>query len=206
MGADSTTNHAVLIVGWDDSASHAGGSGAWLVKNSWGTSWGSGGYFWIAYGSGNIGMWTSCMDRWKEYDEYETTHSHDEAGWTTDFGHPSVMTWWTMARFTPSASSARELTDVEFYTTDVTTDVDVYVYDTYSGGALGSLLTSKLNLSFPEAGLHSVPLDDTLEIPQSDQIFVAIDHEPVLRLCRRPPTMSAPRRRHVLLSAVRRHL
>jgi len=36
-------NHAVLIVGWDDSA------GAFIVKNSWGPDWGMSGYFEIAY-------------------------------------------------------------------------------------------------------------------------------------------------------------
>ena len=35
--------HAVLVVGWDDTA------GAFIVKNSWGTSWGEDGYFRIAY-------------------------------------------------------------------------------------------------------------------------------------------------------------
>jgi cathepsin L len=44
-----TINHAVTLVGWDD-AKHA-----WLVKNSWGTGWGISGYFWIKYGSNNIG-------------------------------------------------------------------------------------------------------------------------------------------------------
>jgi len=29
-------NHTVLIVGWDDSLTHAGGTGGWIVKNSWG--------------------------------------------------------------------------------------------------------------------------------------------------------------------------
>jgi cathepsin L len=42
-------NHAVTIVGWDDSKE------AWLVKNSWGTGWGIGGYFWIKWGSNSIG-------------------------------------------------------------------------------------------------------------------------------------------------------
>ncbi len=41
--------HAVVIVGWDNA------KGAWLIKNSWGTDWGYGGYGWIKYGSNRIG-------------------------------------------------------------------------------------------------------------------------------------------------------
>jgi len=35
--------HAVCLVGYDDA------KGAFLVRNSWGTNWGLGGYFWMAY-------------------------------------------------------------------------------------------------------------------------------------------------------------
>ncbi len=41
--------HAVTLVGWDDA------KGAWLIKNSWGTDWGMGGFGWIGYSSNRIG-------------------------------------------------------------------------------------------------------------------------------------------------------
>jgi C1A family cysteine protease len=67
-------NHAVLIVGWDDDLTHDGGAGGWIVKNSWGTSWGGtcgygteGGYFTIAYGSASIGQEASFLYEWQDY-------------------------------------------------------------------------------------------------------------------------------------------
>jgi C1A family cysteine protease len=40
--------HCVCIVGYNDAG------GYWIAKNSWGTSWGDGGFFCIAYGECNI--------------------------------------------------------------------------------------------------------------------------------------------------------
>ena len=47
------TNHLVLIVGYDDRSCDS--NGAWLIKNSWGSSFGEGGYITVQYGAGSVG-------------------------------------------------------------------------------------------------------------------------------------------------------
>lgn len=66
--ANSSTNHAVLLIGWDDT------KGAWLIKNSWGNGWGTTagygtekGYMWIAYNSNRIGRWAQWIKAKSRY-------------------------------------------------------------------------------------------------------------------------------------------
>lgn len=64
----SDVNHAVTLIGWDDSKH------AWLIKNSWGTNWGetcdtcagcncpyTGGYGWVQYRCNNVGYAASWV-------------------------------------------------------------------------------------------------------------------------------------------------
>lgn len=48
----SRIDHDVVLVGWDDGK---GKNGAWLLRNSWGTSWCDAGYCWIGYGVNQVG-------------------------------------------------------------------------------------------------------------------------------------------------------
>jgi C1A family cysteine protease len=60
--SSGSVNHGVTLIGWDDSKH------AWLIKNSWGTGWGSTcgygssrGYMWIDYNSNKIGYAASWV-------------------------------------------------------------------------------------------------------------------------------------------------
>lgn len=49
---DGDINHAVLLVGWDDSQ---GQNGVWILRNSWGSYWGENGYMRIEYSCCQVG-------------------------------------------------------------------------------------------------------------------------------------------------------
>lgn len=53
--ANGDTNHAIVLVGWDDARK------AWLLRNTWGTDWGEAGYMWIRYGSNSVGKRASWV-------------------------------------------------------------------------------------------------------------------------------------------------
>jgi cathepsin L len=67
--------HFVTIVGWNDAKN------AWLIKNSWGTSWGQTcgfgsekGYMWIDYGSNQIGSWAMWETARNKYYQLPTRY------------------------------------------------------------------------------------------------------------------------------------
>jgi C1A family cysteine protease len=174
-------NHAVLIIGWDDDLSHAGGTGGWIVKNSWGTDWGGTcgygsekGYFTIAYGSASIGKNSSFIHDWQDYDPDGGIMYYDEVGLTTGWGCESSKTAWGLCKFIPSSSTY--VTRVEFYTTDATTDVDVYIYDDFDGTAPTNLLWSGLDYSFAEAGYHGVAVDPPLVVTGGDDVIAVVKY------------------------------
>lgn len=52
VSGEAAGGHCVEIIGYDD------GEACWICKNSWGTNWGEGGFFKIAYGECEIETWS----------------------------------------------------------------------------------------------------------------------------------------------------
>ena len=55
----SNINHAIALVGWDDTQ---GTDGVWFLRNSWGTGWGEDGYMRIEYGVCDVGYNACYVD------------------------------------------------------------------------------------------------------------------------------------------------
>jgi hypothetical protein len=177
-GMVDRTNHGVLIVGWDDSLTHAGGTGGWIVKNSWGTDWGGtcgygaeGGYFTIGYGSHTFARSPSFVYDWEDYDPDDGILYYNEVGMTNGVGY-GTTTAWGLSKFIPSRDTYVDR--VEFYTLDETTDVDVYLYDDFDGTTLDNLLWSSLDHSFDEAGYHGVTVVPPLAMTDNDDIVAVV--------------------------------
>ncbi|MFC1909813.1 C1 family peptidase [Chloroflexota bacterium] len=115
-------NRAVLIVGWDDTPAHAGGAGAWIVKNSWGPDWGDEGYFYIAYGSARIGTDSAFVQTLQDDDVNGGLMYYDEAGMTASIP-TSNDNYWGLPRYTPDETIS--VTRVEFWTASKASDVNI---------------------------------------------------------------------------------
>jgi C1A family cysteine protease len=59
-GSAANIDHAVILVGYVDSAAIAGG-GYWILRNSWNTGWGDNGYMYISYGSDVVGAYADYL-------------------------------------------------------------------------------------------------------------------------------------------------
>ena len=81
-----STDHRVCIVGWDDNYSKHNflitppGDGAWIVKNSWGSEWGDGGYFYLSYYDTSMGKDATSIAYVITNESYDRIYQHDIGG------------------------------------------------------------------------------------------------------------------------------
>jgi uncharacterized repeat protein (TIGR01451 family) len=170
-GTGNELNHAVLIVGWDDTLSHGGGTGAWIAKNHWGTDWGDDGYFSIAYGSADIGRYASYAYDVQPWDPYGQLYYYDEDGWSAQAGYNDTT---ARAAVVYTMTDDGYATGVEVWTTDVSTTVDVGLYAGFDGSTTGDLLWESTLHQFAEAGYHTIPVTATVLVTTGEPIAALV--------------------------------
>ncbi|WP_282002259.1 lectin like domain-containing protein [Geotalea uraniireducens] len=175
---DNSINHMVAIVGWDDNyaasnfATTPPGNGAFIVKNSWGTSWGDQGYFYVSYYDTSIGQDNYVFTTAQPVTTYNRVYLYDPLGTTSSMGYNSTIGWFANI-FTAQASE--QLKAVAFQTLDVSTQYEVYVYTGVTAGAprSGSLVAS-LSGTIANAGSHTVVLTTPVQLTQGQRFSVVV--------------------------------
>ena len=175
-----TPDHAVLIVGWDDSFSKdkfnvkPANDGAWLVKNSWGANWGDGGYFWLSYEDHSLLDGVAYVV--EEPDNYKYNYGHDYLGWCSSVSYGVGGISWAGNVFT-SIHDGEALNAVSFYTTAANTTYDIYIYTGLASGSSprsGTKSYERIGVTEPLAGYHTVKLDKPVSLAKGSRFSVVM--------------------------------
>lgn len=126
---EETSNHDVVIIGWDDHypAENFSGNvtkdGAFLCQNSWGENFGDKGIFYVSYEDVNIGGYGVVYSRVDGVDNYDKIYQSDLCGYTAQIGYNQEECWFANVYTADESVSARA---AGFYATGKHTEYEIY--------------------------------------------------------------------------------
>ncbi|MFA5416341.1 MAG: lectin like domain-containing protein, partial [Methanoregula sp.] len=176
---DAGLNHAVAIVGWDDGWSRYNFStippidGAFIIKNSWGSGWGDGGFFYCSYNDTLIGK-DNALFLSSPPKNYDHIYQYDPLGWVSSLYTVREKDGWAANVFTSTRS--QNLSAVSFYTTDTNANYQVWVYWNPDNGPVlnssGAVFTQ--SGTFANAGYHTIAIQNEIPLDANDRFAVAV--------------------------------
>ncbi len=186
--AENDTNHAIVIVGWDDNFPASNfvktpdGNGAWLIRNSWSDgsyadNYNYSGYFWMSYYNSSLKPVAYAFDFGKAAN-YDNNYQYDGACFDRTITFSGIENIKTANVFQAKASSYREkLKAVSFYTsmTNVTYNISVYRIDNANSPESGTKAATMTGTT-SYAGYYTVdlPNDVNVELNPNEKFSVVV--------------------------------
>jgi len=177
-GSDGT-NHAVCVVGWDDNYSStkfntpAPGNGAFIIRNSWDSTWGDGGYFYLSYYDTRAPLYASVYRLSETATNYSKVYQYDPLGNIGQLGYTASYIWGANV-FT--AESTEYVKAVSSY---AATPYSTYTVRIYSGvGATpntGTLACEQYG-TVTNAGYFTVDLNTLVKVTTNQKFSAVIGY------------------------------
>ncbi len=168
-------NHDVVIVGWDDAYAVENfnampeAPGAFLCRNSYGSTFGDEGYFYVSYEDTWIGDESIVYTRIDDNDNYDNIYQSDWLGWIGRIGYGKDTAFFSNVY---RAEKEELLEAVSFYATDRDTTYSVYVVDSFTGPEDLNSRVSVANGTFDYAGYYTI--DFEVPVPVSGDYAVVV--------------------------------
>ena len=173
-GASSdNATHNILIVGYDDSYPRAcGGTGAWLVKNSYGTGYGDNGYFWIGYDQARIGTDSSFYSAYRTQYAGEVIRHYDEGCNNESQGY--AVSNYGVVKFT--ADRDEVIRRVDFFTAKGFSTYEITIATSMSTkpGLVPAGVLGVQTGSIEYAGFYSIELATPINISNGTSYYVYV--------------------------------
>ncbi len=183
-------NHAITLVGWDDSIAASrfspnkpSSSGAWICKNSWGTSQFSQGYCYISYEDTSVLEGYIYFYDAEPIDNYDHNYQYDGSCNVVTFGkgwNSSINTCTGFANNTQvanvfTAKGSEMLKAIAYCNWDegLSYTVQVYKNPTTGNPSSGTLMSTKSG-TLTYSGYYTIPLDTPVMLSQGDTFSVVI--------------------------------
>lgn len=183
---NTSTNHAVVIVGWDDNFDKSqfntapSNNGAWLIRNSWGSDWGKNGYFWISYDDTSLSDTAYSLEATYKSD-YEQQEDYYDHNYQYDGGISTSKMSYNNAELSVeeanvfTAAGEEELKAVAIYTgANYKYDIKVYTGLTDKSNPVSGTEVTSISGTQAYEGYHTVKLNDSVVLNQGDIFSVVV--------------------------------